>query len=128
MTQDLLNRYDALCAEILRHFCQKQEAQAEPSPWVSDIPGGMALVADRYFDFRDILDDLRLEAPRHEIFRWHDHATDCAMLGIHEQPNYRTWLSGYHGTPQEAIDRIRKARQELQDIIDSENQKSKQPQ
>lgn len=135
-TQALLAEYKVICNNLLRVFCEKQDMPYDPTLWVSSEPGGVIEVADYWLDFTDdILTDLRQEAPKGEILKWYDHALTCHTLGITEQPNYHTWLRGYHGISDEGIERVREARAkvkqaetDLRNLVDDEIRKSIKPQ
>src|SRR5574343_1766427 len=67
----LIEKYNALCNQIIEAFCKKQGLDFEF--WVGDVIGETACFGlEWYFNFNDILLDLTKDYPKGLIIEWHN--------------------------------------------------------
>lgn len=108
--------------KLLRLFCQKQDLQYDPDPWVASQPGTIACIADYWLSMDDIWQDLNGGIPKGEILKWYDYA-----VGNDKALNYRTWLMSRYPAkyPRPSLDELHRkadeARKALADSMDDTN-------
>lgn len=74
--QTQLAEYDSICNQLVDKFVKKHGY--EFSCWISDSPGTIAVFIDQYFfNMTDIIEDLKGEYKKEEIFRWQDYCLEC---------------------------------------------------
>lgn len=81
----MIEKYENICNEIVNEFLKKQNIPDAEIHWVADLIGEIVFVNHYYFNFSDIIKDLKLNAPIGLIFKWHDSATTI---------NYYSYIKG----------------------------------
>ena len=90
--QKARKKLDKAIKVYVKAFCKKQDMEFRY--WVADQTGGVAAIADHFFDFQDILLDIDTQQPKGLILKWYD----AHMNAIHsgkESFNYKSWTMGY---------------------------------
>lgn len=117
--------YERACNAYLNAFCSKHGFQHEMgAEWVNKEIGGVACCGDCYFDMATIRADIDSDASEYEIFRWYDYTLDASEFNL-PVPNYRHWLMGCPRTAKEWFDNMRTKREELDNLIKEENNRTK---
>lgn len=93
MKNTLKERYENLCNEYLKRFCEKQEMDFDDG-WVGGTVGGIANIGDYYLSFDDIRLDIDTNQPKGVILSYYDHILE----GHHKEPpeyiNYQSYING----------------------------------
>ena len=84
----LKKRYEFLCNEYVRLFCEKQEMDFEC--WVAGVVGQIACCNDFYFNFQDIVWDVNFNQPKGAIIDWYYENLDFPEKSI----NYFSYTKG----------------------------------
>lgn len=108
---DLYDEYKKVVDDITEIFVKKNfEEDTELSDyeyrWVTDN-GQVLEIGDYYFDFEDILTDLKENTPKEEIFNWYNYDLECRELEM-TTLNYRSWLHGAPRHSEETMNKVRK--------------------
>lgn len=114
----LKTRYEELCNEYLRLFCNKHEFDYEDAKqnWVGGDVGGIVECGDFFVGFDVILTDINLDVKEEEFEEWYYYTLDAHEFGLHA-PNFEHWVRGCPRMPKEKIEKIRQAKTELQNLI-----------
>ena len=108
--------YNVACNNILRLFCEKHEMHYDPSDWVADEPGSIAMIGDYAVDMATMLTDLKMDAPEEEFIRWYDYTLELGVIDATiPTPNFEHWLRGCPRYSQEHINGLRRAALRVQD-------------
>lgn len=113
------------CNEYLRLFCEKHEFDFEDAKgsWVGNDIGGVVNVADYYVDMQTIIDDIELDAPEEEFYKWHDYTLDANEFNL-PLPNFRNWVKGCPRTSAETFEKLREIKRTLEECIAKEKNKN----
>lgn len=65
----LQKQYEDSCNAYIDKFCKKQDM--EFAGWVGGQVGGIAVCADFFFNFLDIVWDINSKQPKGEIVQWY---------------------------------------------------------
>ena len=82
--------YAKACDDYLTAFCEKHGFDRDNSRWIADRPGEIADVGDYSVDMQTIADDINLDAPEEEFFKWYDYTIEMGMLEALRIPNFRS--------------------------------------
>lgn len=132
--------YKAAVEDMVLDFTEKQDIPYEynESDWVAEEVGGIICIGDDYFNFNDIMTDLRNNAPIGEIYKWFRYCNDVATLSnvINENAflssfkgdimrchcNYSSWLMGASSIMRWRYDRlletVNSIRMNIRDLTD----------
>lgn len=89
MKNTLKERFESICAEYIKLFCEKQEM--EFYGWVGDTVGEVAYIKDYYLNFDDIRLDVDTNQPKGKILSWYDQEVEAHFLGK-DRINYLTYI------------------------------------
>jgi len=90
----LKDRYEAVCLEYIKLFCEKQEVDFDG--WVGDEVGGMASFASTYdFHLSDIALDIDTNQPKGLILSWqNEHVNFNSFTEVRRYINYKSYTMG----------------------------------
>lgn len=98
---ELIKNYDESVNAIIDEFKKKHEFDSPEGYWIGDEVGGVYDFGDTMtFDFRDILLDIKEDAPKDEIEKWQEYnlriwSVNNMVGGVFlKEINYRNWLKG----------------------------------
>lgn len=116
-------RYEELCNDYLRLFCDKHEFDYEDAKqnWVAGDVGGIVECGDFFVGLNVILTDINLDVKEDEFKEWYYYTLDATELGIHS-PNYEHWIRGCPRVSKEGMKKIRQAKHELRVLIEQAKQ------
>lgn len=108
---DLIKNYENAVNAIIDEFKKKQEIDSPDGYWIGDLIGEVYDFGDTYtFDFRDILNDIKENAPKGEIFKWRDYVlriwniNHMVNANVLNDVNYYSWVKGCPRISDEALD------------------------
>ena len=121
---ELIKNYETAVNAIIEEFKKKQEIDSNEGYWIGNQIGEVYDFGDTMtFDFRDIMIDLKENAPQDEIFKWRNYMLRIWSINnmaggvlLHEV-NYRSWLKGCPHLTNEELDTIEKKWKTLVDEI-----------
>lgn len=121
---ELIKNYETAVNAIIEEFKKKQKIDSNEGYWIGNQIGEVYDFGDTMtFDFRDIMIDLKENAPQDEIFRWRNYMLRIWSINnmaggvlLHEV-NYRSWLKGCPRLTNEELDTIEKKWKTLVDEI-----------
>ena len=97
----LINDYENSVNAIIDAFKKKHEFDSNDGYWIANEVGGVYDFGDTMtFDFRDILLDIKEDAPNGEIEKWQEYnlriwSVNNMLGGVFlKDVNYRSWLKG----------------------------------
>ncbi len=90
----LKTRYEAVCLEYIKLFCEKQEVEFDG--WVGDEIGGVAsFVFVYYFHLSDIILDIHTNQPKGLILSWQNDDVDFnSSTKDTKHINYKSYTMG----------------------------------
>lgn len=98
---ELIENYEKSVNAIIDAFNKKHEFNGNDGYWIGNEVGGVYDFGDTMtFDFRDILLDIKEDAPNGEIEKWQDYnlrvwSVNNMVGGVFlKDVNYRSWLNG----------------------------------
>ncbi len=91
-TLELIESYSKVCNEIIQEFAKKQGMDFDY--WVGDEIGGVAALADCFFDFADIIHDLKTSQKKWFIVKWQEDSVEAHFKGISDTINYKSYCMG----------------------------------
>lgn len=75
-TGKLITDYEKTVNELTEIFCKKQGFEFYSDFWVAGLVGQIILVSDFYFNFSDILFDLKTKQKKGLIIEWYYYCLD----------------------------------------------------
>lgn len=116
--------YEDGCNAYLQLFCEKHEFDFEDAKdcWVSGDVGGITSCGDYFVDMWTMIDDIELDAPEEDFFKWHDYCLRANELGL-DFPNFKSFVKGCPITSEETFKRLESIKNELSTLIEQENNK-----
>jgi len=92
--QKLNKKYEFVCNEYIRKFCNKQEIDFDE--WIGDEIGGIASFCSQYFfNLADIILDLNTNQPKGIILDWQSDGVDCHFSNPEiVSINYKSYTMG----------------------------------
>jgi hypothetical protein len=69
-----------------------------------------------------IIEDIDLDAPKDMFIKWYDYCLIVSGFNF-DTPNFKSYIKGCPIVPQEAIDKIKRAEQNLYDLINEQKEK-----
>ena len=129
MTKEQLNKnYTKAVNDYIRSFCDKHGFEFEG--WVGNEAGTVAFCSDYCVDMQTIIDDIELDAPEDEFFKWYDYTVELGLLEVEGLPNFRSWLKGCPRKSESEIEEIRAAHERVEEskrilekLINKDNKK-----
>lgn len=91
-TVELIESYSKVCNEIVQAFAKKHDMDF--NYWVGDETGGVAALADYFFDLTDILHDLKTSQKKWFIVKWQEDSVEAHFKGISDTINYKSYCMG----------------------------------
>lgn len=98
---ELIKNYEESVNAIIDEFKKKHEFDSPEGYWIGDEVGGVYDFGDTMtFDFRDILIDIKEDAPKDEIEKWQEYnlriwSVNNMVGGVFlKEINYHNWLKG----------------------------------
>lgn len=107
-----IKNYENAINEIIKAFKEKHDLNMYEGYWIGNQIGEVYDFGDMTFDFRDILIDLKEDAPKDEIFKWRDYMmriwsiNNMAGSILLKENNYRSWLKGCPRLTEEELDTV----------------------
>lgn len=99
----LRKNYEKACTDYLNAFLSMYKFRCLGF-WVANEIGNIYFVADYYFQFRDIMTAVDMEAKEEDLFAWYDYSV---LTAFNTDLNYITlhaWLSGQPHPTKEEVD------------------------
>jgi len=113
--ETLKENYKKACDDYLDAFISKHGFDKNDSWWIADRPGEMAQLCDDYcVDMQTIVDDIEMDAPEDEFFKWYEYNLDMQPLKGTVIPNFRNWVAGCPRKSQEEIERLKELQQKIE--------------
>ena len=110
---DAIKIYEDAINEIIKAFKEKQGLDTYEGYWIGNQIGEVYDFGDTMtFDFRDILIDLKEDAPKDEIFKWRDYMMRIWSINhmagsmLLKDNNYRSWLKGCPRLTEEELNAV----------------------
>lgn len=103
------------CNAYLRSFAKKHDFDFGDCNWVSDDAGGVACIGDFFVNMDVIKDDIDMNAPKEEFFRWYEYSEKVNSLGLPPGCNYRSWLKGCPRYSSSTLERLGKLQREVEE-------------
>ena len=110
---DAIKKYENAVNAIITAFKEKQGLDTYEGYWIGNQIGEVYDFGDTMtFDFRDILIDLKEDAPKDEIFKWRDYMmriwsiNHMAVGVLLKENNYRSWLKGCPRLTEEELNAV----------------------
>ena len=110
---DSIKNYEDAINEIIKAFKEKQGLDVDEGDWIDDQIGEVYDFGHSMtFDFRDILTDLKEDAPKDEIFKWRDYMMRIWSINnmaggvLLKENNYRSWLNGCPRLTEEELNAV----------------------
>ncbi len=78
----LLNKYEDICIDIVDEFVEKYFVDNDNKrsdfdlDWVANEIGGVVQISDYYFSMNDIVETLRLQPSKEQLFNWYNKCLD----------------------------------------------------
>mgnify|MGYP003288106296 CR=1 FL=1 len=106
------------CNEYLRLFCEKHDFDYEEAKesWVANCVGDVTCVGDIFVGMQTIITDIEMIAPKEEFLKWYYYNLEAYEYGFNT-PNFDSWLRGCPRVSQEAFERLRGLKNDLEDAI-----------
>lgn len=86
MTNQIIEKYEHTCMQIIEAFCKKQELDFEY--WLANKVGGAGSFGDFIFKFSDIVHDLKSDQPKGFIIEWYSHDFEANQDLTHDKRNF----------------------------------------
>ena len=110
---DAIKKYENAVNAIITAFKEKQGLGTYEGYWIGNQIGeGYDFGDTMTFDFRDILIDLKEDAPKDEIFKWRDYMMRIWSINhmaggvLLKENNYRSWLKGCPRLTEEELNAV----------------------
>jgi len=128
-TEKLFKDYENACTAIAEAFLNKQFGEEGEPPvtvddfrtWWIEIGSVLCYNEMHFYDFGDILTDLKENAPVGEINKYNEWALRCSHLNIEPKCNYRSWLHGAPHVTEEALTHLEALKAKLNEEINNIN-------
>ena len=121
---DAIKIYEDAINEIIKAFKEKQGLDTYGGYWIGNQIGEVYDFGDTMtFDFRDILIDLKQNAPKDEIFKWREYMMRIWSINhmaggvLLKENNYRSWLKGCPRLTEEELNAVENKWKTLVDEI-----------
>lgn len=121
---DLIKEYEKSVNAIIEEFKKKHEFNVADGYWIGDEVGGVYDFCDTLtFDFRDILLDIKENAPKEEIEKWQEYnlriwSVNNMVGGVFlKEINYRSWLKGCPRLSEHELDVVEEKWRKLVDEV-----------
>lgn len=121
-TETLIKSYEKSCDDILLEFCKRYDLPYDCECWSTGDIGTIALVADYYIDFQDIIYMLKNNIPFDEWLACYDYNLDAHFLGIHAI-SFVSWHRGCPRLSKDEIDDLKEKKKELEELCKKYNGK-----
>lgn len=82
--------WECATSELAYYFKVRYFDKEADSYWIADEVGGVYVIADYFFNIGDMVDFLRHNYTKKDMFTYYDHALDCAT-NHKECLNIKTW-------------------------------------
>jgi hypothetical protein len=116
--------YEQGCNAYLQLFCEKHDFDFDDAKnsWVGNDIGGIVECGDFCVGMQTIIEDIDLDAPKDMFIKWYDYCLIVSEFNF-DTPNFKSYVKGCPIVPQEAIDKIKRAKQNLYDLINEQKEK-----
>ena len=114
--ETLKTNYKDACDAYLKEFCKKHDFNIEDACWIAGRYGEIVVVSDYPVDMQTIIDDINLDAPEDEFFKWNDYSLEMSILGAMSIPNFRNWVAGCPRKSQEEIEKLKKLQRKIKEL------------
>ena len=121
--EELRKNYKKACNDYLRAFCEKHDFDFDDAYWIADDIGGVADCGSYTFDMATIKTDIDEDVPKEGLMPWYDYIIDALEFGL-TTPNYHSWIHGCPRTSKEWFEKMRKQREDFENAIKEEKEKS----
>ena len=108
--------YKNACDDYLEAFCEKHGFDWDYSHWMGNRPGEIVSVGDYFVDMKTIVDDINLDAPEEEFWKWYDYTLDMDLLGAKPLPDFGSWIKGCLRKSREEIDKLKALQQNIEEL------------
>lgn len=122
-TEKLIKDYEEACNNIVKAFSKRYEVYCDTSDWVAEKVGGTICINEEfYLSIEEMILMFKTNISWDEYLRYWDYSYDCATLGLTNM-NLESWIKGAPCHSKEIRDKIRKMREELNELIDNANKR-----
>lgn len=91
----LIKDYETSVNKIIDIFLLKQGFEKQTSDWVGGIGTGiLCIIGEYYFDFEDVLLDLKNNCEPEFILKWHSETIDAILKDSENRLNYKSYING----------------------------------
>ena len=120
----LKENYNMACNGYLVELLRMWKLDAYYGYWIGDEVGGVYDYGDGSFDInlQDIIYCVENDVTREKYNEWQEDICDAAEFNF-PTPNLRSWMHGCPRTSQEAFEKLRKLKQNLNDAVEEEKKK-----
>ena len=124
--QNIKASYIKSCNKYLKMFCNKHDLGCDyiyaKNSWVGNDVGTAVYCGDYYVDMETIRYDIDNHIDPEEFFKYYNYCLEVSEFNLNI-PNYSYWCNGHDVTSKETLQKLRDLKNELNNIIDSENKK-----
>lgn len=111
-------RWNELCNEYLKEFCDKHEWQYEPDMWVAGNIGTIVMIGDMFVSMNNIRYDIDNNVPTDYFEKWYWKSIEISELTDGAE-NYMNYENYYKGAPdywtEERIQKIRASKKRVEE-------------
>jgi hypothetical protein len=122
--QQLKEQWKKACRDFLDELLRMWELDAHYGYWIGDEDGTLYDYGDGMFTINmdDIIYCVLGDITREQYMEWQEYICDAAEFDF-PMPNLRSWMHGCPRTSQEAFEKLRKLKQDLNDAVEEEKKK-----
>jgi hypothetical protein len=94
-TNSLIKNYETSVNKIVDIFLLKQGFDKQTNDWIGGIGTGvLCIIGEYYFDFEDVLLDLKNNCEPEFILKWHNETIDSILKNSENRLNYKSYING----------------------------------
>jgi len=119
---EIKENFEKACEDYLKTLCEMFELPYEQDAWVAGDIGSIANVGDYYFSFEEIRYIVDNNLTFNEYLQYYDYCLEAYDYGI-TAPNLESWHKGCPRATKEEFANIRKAKQDLENLMEETKKK-----
>lgn len=124
--RQLKEQWEKVCNGYLTEMLRMWELDAHYGYWNSDQPGTIYHYGETHnLAMEDIIYIVENDIEEDEVFEWEEYCLDAHEFGFNT-PNLNAWHKGCPRTSQEAFEKLRKLKSDLEKAVEDEKQRVKQ--
>ena len=123
--QKLKEQWKQACNGYLVELLRMWDLDAHYGYWVGDEEGTTYCYGETHnLSMEDIIYIVEADIEEDEVLAWEDYCLDAHEFGF-DIPNLRSWMKECPRTPKEVFEKLRKMKQDLNEAINEEKERSK---